>query len=183
MVARLLLVAAVAAFFAFSGLSPARPAFADEGEAVLKCSVDNVTPTTGSVINVACSLIDNLGVPVQNTDMTYFINFQNRTEASWENGRTATIKTTDAEGLTKGVVSVGSKAGTLGILVNWPGIYSSYTFVTVTPGPASNTATATTPATTSGPTSTSTTLTDTSSSSTASTYVPSMAGGIEAPAE
>ncbi|HLF79934.1 MAG TPA: hypothetical protein VJB57_20845, partial [Dehalococcoidia bacterium] len=60
--------------------------------AVLKCEVSDTNPRTGGKVEIACSLIDNLGQPVTNTDLTFFINFEARTDATYDNGRKTAIK-------------------------------------------------------------------------------------------
>ncbi len=117
-------------------------------------------------VNVACSLIDNVGAPLRNTNLTFFVNFENRADTSWENGRKTTIKTTDSQGQAKAVLSAGNNVGSLGILVNYPGIYSSYTVLNVVAGSGSSAATTS---------ASSTTNAVTASAATASTTAPTTA--------
>ena len=90
----------------------------------LRCASDNQSPQVGALVNVACTLTNNAGAPVPNTPLTFYVNLQSKTDASFAGGLTTQIINTDAAGKANGVLRVGDKPGTLGILVNYPGIYS-----------------------------------------------------------
>jgi hypothetical protein len=130
LVGRLLGAISLAAlvYLASSSFQPARAQ--SPTQAALRCSVSDTNPRTGTQIEVLCSL-DNFGVPVTNTDLTFYINFENKTDASLGNGRKAEIKQTDAQGRVKALLDTGPRAGNFGLLVNFPGIYSSFTFIRV----------------------------------------------------
>jgi hypothetical protein len=84
---------------------------------------------------VTCSLIDSLGTPLADTELTFYVNFENGTDVAWDNGRKTAIKTTDSLGSVKAVLDIGKRPGNLGVLVNYPGIYSSFAFVKVEAAP------------------------------------------------
>ena len=114
-------------------LKPA--ALVAEGRPVLTCALDNTQPSTETQVEVTCSLIDNLRIPLADTPLTFYVNFENGTDVAWDNGRKTAIKTTDSLGSVKAVLDIGKRPGNLGVLVNYPGIYSSFAFVKVEAAP------------------------------------------------
>ena len=104
---------------------------------MLTCAFDNTRPLTETQVSVTCSLIDNLGIPLADTPLTFYVNFEAGTDVAWENGRKAAIKSTDGHGQVKAVLDVGKRPGNLGVLVNYPGIFSSFTFIRVEDAPVS----------------------------------------------
>jgi hypothetical protein len=105
-------------------------------QAVLRCSASSPVVAVGGNVEMTCSLIDNLGQPVYDTDITFYVNFENRADAFMDNGRKSVIKRTDTAGIAKATINAGNQAGNFGLLVNLPGIYSSFTFIRIEPAPA-----------------------------------------------
>jgi len=103
--------------------------------AVLTCAFDNTQPLTEMQVSVTCSLMDNLGIAVADTPLTFYVNFEAGTDVAWDNGRKTAIKSTDGQGQVRAVLDAGKRPGSLGVLVNYPGIYSSFAFVKVEAAP------------------------------------------------
>jgi hypothetical protein len=103
----------------------------------LACGVSNASPAAGSEVVVACSLVDQFDQPAAGQELTFYLNLESRTDARWSNGLKAIVLKTDERGKADARLATGPTPGTLGVLVNYPGIYSSFKVLEV--GGASST--------------------------------------------
>jgi hypothetical protein len=98
---------------------------------VLSCRPSELSSRVNTDVTVTCLLVDQFGQGVPNTPLTFYFNFESKTDARWGNGLKTQILSTDARGIANATLSTGPEAGSMGVLVNFPGIYSSFTVLQV----------------------------------------------------
>lgn len=118
-----------------AALPSASRADAQTAPAVLTCEVDNADPLTGAQVAVNCRLVSYGGAPFPGAGLIFMLTFEGGTDAWFDGGTKAGLKTTDDRGRLTIQLNAGERPGVLGVLVNSPGIRSSFHVINVAPAP------------------------------------------------
>ena len=128
--AQLVLWLSAAAFVLAASAASAQTYPPDVGS--LSASVDDTTPAPGSEVELTGRALDSVGEPLQGAEITFTLT-SNPGDASFGNGQSSIVATTDENGIANVILNTGSQPGTIVVAVEANGLVTQVTMTTGEP--------------------------------------------------